>query len=114
MRSSSSPTPGTWTLPSRISRRSPSSRSRSRPRCSGLARAPMQAPDALARLADDYLATLELTPELGRQQESMRYALEGGKRIRAVICLATAQAAGASPADALPAAAALELVHAFS
>ena len=74
----------------------------------------MQAPDALARLADDYVATLVLTPELGRQQESMRYALEGGKRIRAVICLATAEAAGASVDDALPAAAALELVHAFS
>ena len=74
----------------------------------------MQAPDALARLADDYLAALELTPELGGQQESMRYALEGGKRIRAVICLATAEAAGASVDDALPAASALELVHAFS
>jgi geranylgeranyl diphosphate synthase, type II len=74
----------------------------------------MQAPDELARLAGDYLATIELAPELGRQQESMRYALDGGKRIRAVICLATAEAAGASPADALPAAAALELVHAFS
>ena len=44
----------------------------------------------------------------------MRYALEGGKRIRAVICLATAEAAGAEPEAALPAAAALELVHAFS
>ncbi len=44
----------------------------------------------------------------------MRYALEGGKRVRAVICLATAEAAGAEPDEALPAAAALELVHAFS
>ena len=44
----------------------------------------------------------------------MRYALEGGKRIRAVICLATAEAAGAEPETALPAAGALELVHAFS
>ena len=44
----------------------------------------------------------------------MRYALEGGKRIRAVICLATAEAAGGEPEAALPAAAALELVHAFS
>jgi geranylgeranyl diphosphate synthase, type II len=44
----------------------------------------------------------------------MRYALEGGKRIRAVICLATAEAAGVGPEAALPAAAALELVHAFS
>ena len=44
----------------------------------------------------------------------MRYALEGGKRVRAVICLATAEAAGVEPERALPAAAALELVHAFS
>jgi geranylgeranyl diphosphate synthase type II len=74
----------------------------------------MRAPDALLRLAEDYLAGLDLTPDLGAQQESMRYALAGGKRIRAVICLATAEAAGAAPESALPAAAALELVHAFS
>ncbi len=74
----------------------------------------MRAPDALLRLADGYLADLELTPELGGQQESMRYALDGGKRIRAVICLATAEAVGIDPEAALPAAAAIELVHAFS
>jgi len=74
----------------------------------------MRAPDALLRLTEAYLADLTLAPELGAQQESMRYALEGGKRIRAVICLATAEAAGADPEAALPAAAALELVHAFS
>jgi geranylgeranyl diphosphate synthase type II len=38
----------------------------------------------------------------------------GGKRVRPVICLATAEAAGAEPEDALPAAAAVELVHNFS
>jgi geranylgeranyl diphosphate synthase type II len=74
----------------------------------------MRAPDALVRLIEAFLADLELTPELGSQQESMRYALEGGKRIRAVICLATTEAAGADPEAALPAAAAIELVHAFS
>jgi geranylgeranyl diphosphate synthase, type II len=74
----------------------------------------MQAPDELYELIEEYLGGLELAPELGSQRDSMRYALEGGKRIRAVICLATAQAAGAEPGDALPAAAALELVHAFS
>ena len=74
----------------------------------------MRAPDALLRLAEDYLAGLDLTSDLGAQQESMRYALAGGKRIRAVICLASAEAAGAGPERALPAAAALELVHAFS
>lgn len=74
----------------------------------------MRAPDALLRLTEAYLADLALAPELGAQQESMRYALDGGKRIRAVICLATAEAAGADPEVALPAAAAIELVHAFS
>ena len=44
----------------------------------------------------------------------MRYALAGGKRVRGVICLAVAEAAGGSADAALPAAAALELVHAFS
>src|SRR5439155_631828 len=43
-----------------------------------------------------------------------RYALVGGKRVRAVICLATAEAAGVEAEAALPAAASLELVHAFS
>ena len=45
----------------------------------------------------------------------MRYALDGGgKRVRPVICLATAEAAGASVEHALPAAVALEMVHTFS
>lgn len=70
--------------------------------------------DALVDLTEEYLGGLELTPELGAQRESMRYALEGGKRVRAVICLATAEAAGTEPECALPAAAALELIHAFS
>ena len=74
----------------------------------------MQAPDALLDLAERYLERLELTAELGEQRTSMRYALEGGKRVRAVICLATAEAAGADLEQALPAAAALELIHAFS
>lgn len=74
----------------------------------------MRAPDALLRLTEAYLAELELTAELGEQQESIRYALTGGKRVRAVICLATAEAAGVDAEAALPAAAALELVHAFS
>jgi geranylgeranyl diphosphate synthase type II len=74
----------------------------------------MRAPDALLRLTEAYLAGLELLPELGAQRESMLYSLHGGKRIRAVICLATAEAAGADPEAALPAAAAVELIHAFS
>jgi geranylgeranyl diphosphate synthase, type II len=74
----------------------------------------MRSPDDLHQLVEGYLAELALTPELHGQAESVRYALVGGKRVRAVICLATAEAAGADAERALPAAAALELVHAFS
>jgi geranylgeranyl diphosphate synthase type II len=74
----------------------------------------VRSPDELRGLAEAYLADLALTPELHGQAASVRYALEGGKRVRAVICLATAEAAGAEPEAALPAAASLELVHAFS
>src|SRR2546430_12270972 len=74
----------------------------------------MRSPDELRGLVEGYLGDLALTPELHGQAESLRYAVAGGKRVRAVICLATAQAAGAEPEAALPAAAALELVHAFS
>src|ERR671936_1113136 len=74
----------------------------------------MQSPDELRALVEGYLLELALTPELHGQAESVRYALVGGKRVRGGICLATAEAAGAGAEHALPAAAALELVHAFS
>ena len=45
----------------------------------------------------------------------MRYSLlAGGKRIRPVLALATASALGKDPADVLPLAAALELIHTYS
>jgi geranylgeranyl diphosphate synthase type II len=75
----------------------------------------MRRPDDLRELFEEYLGELALTPELFRLEEAVRYALAGGgKRIRPVICLATAEAAGADAEHALPAAAALELVHNFS
>jgi len=74
----------------------------------------MRSTDELRVLAESYLGELALTPELHGQAESVRYALVGGKRVRAVICLATAEAAGVDAEVALPAAASLELVHAFS
>lgn len=47
--------------------------------------------------------------------EAMRYSLlAGGKRIRPVLALATAEALGRDPADLMPAAAAIELVHTYS
>ena len=75
----------------------------------------MKTPEELLELIEPYLDDLALTPELGELERSMRYALAGGgKRVRPMLCLATAEAAGAEPEAALPAAAALELVHNFS
>ena len=76
----------------------------------------MRAPDELRALIEDYVAGLDaLASELGERRDSMHYALAGGgKRIRPVLCLATAEAIGCEPERALPAAAALELVHSFS
>ena len=73
----------------------------------------MRAPDELRALVETYLADLALTPELGALAAPMRYAI-GGKLIRPVLCLAVAEAAGADPETALPAAIAVELVHSFS
>lgn len=75
----------------------------------------MRAPDELARLVEAALAEHRFHGELGGLEEAMRYALAGGgKRVRPVLCLATAEAAAGRAEDALPAALALELVHTFS
>src|SRR5438067_1097756 len=71
--------------------------------------------EELRPLVEGYLTELALTPELGGLEASVRYALDArGKLIRPIICLATAEAAGGEAERVLPAAAALELVHAFS
>ena len=67
----------------------------------------MRSTEQLRALVEGYLGDLALTPELHGQAESVRYALVGGKRVRAVICLATVEAAGADAEAGLPAAAAL-------
>lgn len=47
--------------------------------------------------------------------EAMRYSLlAGGKRVRPVLCLATAEALDLDPRGLLPTAAALELIHTYS
>ena len=47
--------------------------------------------------------------------EAMRYsALAGGKRLRPVLTLAFCSASGGNPADALPFACALEMIHTYS
>ncbi len=75
----------------------------------------MRPADELREAVETYLRALSFAPELGRLDDALRYSLEsGGKRIRPVLCLAVAEAGGAEVDDALPAAAALELVHTFS
>ncbi len=75
----------------------------------------MRPADELRDVVEAYLGSLSFAPELGRLDEALRYSLEsGGKRVRPVLCLAVAEANGAAVDDALPAAAALELVHTFS
>jgi len=75
----------------------------------------MRPADELRDAVDAYLGSLSFTPELGRLEGALRYSLEsGGKRIRPILCLAVAEANGASIEAALPAAAAVELVHTFS
>ncbi|MCL6631662.1 MAG: polyprenyl synthetase family protein [Alicyclobacillus herbarius] len=47
--------------------------------------------------------------------EAMNYSLlAGGKRLRPVLCIATAETLDASPEDALPVAAAIEMIHTYS
>jgi geranylgeranyl diphosphate synthase type II len=74
-------------------------------------------PDDLRELVDEYLDGLRFSeaPATAGLEEAMRYSLlAGGKRIRPVLALATARAIGTDPADVLPAAAALELIHTYS
>ena len=56
-----------------------------------------------------------LSGENSRVLEAMRYSvLGGGKRVRAVLCLAACRACGKDEAYALDAACALEMIHAYS
>ncbi len=66
---------------------------------------------------DEYLARLSFATDSATAglEEAMRYSLlAGGKRIRPVLALATAEALGRPTADVMPLAAALELVHTYS
>ena len=75
----------------------------------------MRAPDELRELVESSLEELRLQSSLASLEAPLRYALDGGgKRIRPVICLATAEAAGGRVEDALAEALAVELVHTFS
>jgi geranylgeranyl diphosphate synthase, type II len=74
-------------------------------------------PDQLRVQVERYLGALRFArePAASGLEEAMRYSLlAGGKRIRPVLALATARAIGREPADVLPFAAALELIHTYS
>jgi geranylgeranyl diphosphate synthase, type II len=77
-------------------------------------------PDDLRAQVEEYLAALRFgagpaAPAVSGLAEAMRYSLlAGGKRIRPVLALATARAIERDPAEVLPFAAALELIHTYS
>lgn len=74
-------------------------------------------PDHLRVQVDHYLEKLSFgeTEATAGLRAAMRYSLlAGGKRIRPVLALATAEAVGLIPETVLPLAAALELIHTYS
>ena len=75
----------------------------------------MRTLEELRDLVEEALGSLPFASELGELEQALRYSLlGGGKRIRPVLCLATGEALGHEPAELLPAACSLELVHTFS
>lgn len=82
----------------------------------------MSYPDELRHQVDQYLETIHFSHGAGPDgadttglDEAMRYSLlAGGKRIRPVLCLATARAIGQPVEDFLGASAALEMIHTYS
>jgi geranylgeranyl diphosphate synthase type II len=74
-------------------------------------------PVALQEQVDAYLRELTFSREAATAglEEAMRYSLlAGGKRIRPVLALATAEALGRERTEVLPLGAALELIHTYS
>jgi geranylgeranyl diphosphate synthase type II len=74
-------------------------------------------PVELQREVDGYLESLRFSEEVTTAglEEAMRYSLlAGGKRIRPVLALATAEALGHPQEDVMALAAAIELIHTYS
>jgi geranylgeranyl diphosphate synthase, type II len=74
-------------------------------------------PEHLRAQVEAYLETLRFSREAATAglEEAMRYSLLApAKRIRPVLALATAKAIGRDPAEVLPLAAAIELIHTYS
>ena len=82
-----------------------------------VARAEDLYPVELQRQIEAYVDDLRFGDEAGARglEEAMRYSLlAGGKRIRPVLALATADALGHDPVEVLPLAAAIEMIHTYS
>jgi geranylgeranyl diphosphate synthase type II len=74
-------------------------------------------PEHLRADVERYLEAIRFSREFATAglEEAMRYSLlAGGKRIRPVLALATAQALGRDRAEVLPLAASIELIHTYS
>jgi geranylgeranyl diphosphate synthase type II len=74
-------------------------------------------PAHLQQQVEDYLGGLRFSEQASTAglEEAMRYSLlAGGKRIRPVLALATAEALGRERREVLPFAAAVELIHTYS
>jgi geranylgeranyl diphosphate synthase type II len=74
-------------------------------------------PEHLRTDVERYLESLRFSAEFATAglEEAMRYSLlAGGKRIRPVLALATAEALGLTRDSMLPLAAAIELIHTYS
>jgi geranylgeranyl diphosphate synthase, type II len=74
-------------------------------------------PEHLRTDVERYLETIRFSDEFATAglDEAMRYSLlAGGKRIRPVLSLATAEALGHPRSEVLPLAAAIELIHTYS
>jgi geranylgeranyl diphosphate synthase, type II len=74
-------------------------------------------PVELQHEVDAYLEQLRFSeePTTAGLEEAMRYSLlAGGKRIRPVLALATAEALGRGQHEVMPLAAAIELIHTYS
>ncbi len=71
--------------------------------------------DKLRLLVDAYLATLLQLRTPGTLRDACNYVLTtGGKRLRAVLVMLSSEAAGGTARQALPAAAAVEIMHNFT
>jgi geranylgeranyl diphosphate synthase, type II len=74
-------------------------------------------PVDLQEQVDSYLEGLRFAaePATARLDEAMRYSLlAGGKRVRPVLTLATAESLGREPEGVLPLGAAIEMIHTYS